>query len=81
MSDARKEVVVDLSRIAWPQSCCSGCARLGSGVDPYRFCRCPEPYITIHTSREYLALAAKAHATREPNLAGVAAGWSRRRAG
>jgi hypothetical protein len=36
-----------LTAIAWPQSCCSGCGRIGSGVEPYRFCRCFEPHVTV----------------------------------
>jgi hypothetical protein len=78
------DVVVDLSRITWPQSCCSGCGRIGSGIDPYRFCRCLEPYVTIHSPREYAELMAAAHAPREASLACEQAsmpGWARRRAG
>lgn len=78
------ETVVDLARIAYPQSACSGCGRIGSGIDPYRFCRCLEPFVTVHSLREYRALAAKAHAPREPKLTrGEASlpGWSKRRVG
>jgi hypothetical protein len=81
MSDARKEVVVDLSRITWPQSVCSGCGRIGSGIDPYRLCRCLEPYITVNSPAAYRELMTRAHAPRGANLTGVAAGWSMRRAG
>jgi hypothetical protein len=78
------EVVVDLARIAYPQSVCSGCGRIGSGVDPFRFCRCLEPFVTVHSTREYRALTANAHAPREPSLTRSEAsmpGWTRRRVG
>ena len=82
MSDARKEVVVDLSRIAWPQSCCSGCGRIGSGVEEFGSCRCLEPFITIYSARSYRALMAKAHAPRPLKREEVAPeDWARRRAG
>ena len=73
-----------IASIPFPQSCCSGCSRIGTGIDPYRSCRCLEPYVTIHSPREYRALAAKAHPPGEPSLTRSEAsmpGWSMRRAG
>jgi hypothetical protein len=77
MSSEKPERRYPLDAIPWPQSVCSGCSRIGSGVDPFRFCRCLEPFITIYSARSYLALRAKAHAPREASMPG----WSKRRAG
>lgn len=58
--NARVERRYPLTAIPFPQSCCPHCARLGSGVEPFRFCRCPDEYITVWSLRQYQALAAKA---------------------
>ena len=81
MSDARKEVVIDLSRIAWPQSACPVCAHVGSGQPPWRWCRCDANYVTVTTLGEYQRLAKSAGPPRPPQLAPSMPGWSRRRAG
>jgi hypothetical protein len=49
-----------LNRIPWPQSCCPDCARLGTGIEPFRCCRCAVEYVTVWSLRQYQALAAKA---------------------
>jgi hypothetical protein len=82
MSGEKTERRYPLDAIPWPNSVCSGCCRIGTSIEPFRSCRCFEPFVTVHSAREYLRLLAKAHPLREPKLSREEAsmpGWSKRR--